>query len=144
MSDSSLYEILKGSWILHKSIRDRFLPSFAQMIGKIIFTPHPEELNTLIYQETGTFTHDISQGESWQTYLYRFQNSHMAELYFSDNRFFHRLDLKTGIAHVSHLCGEDVYKGWYHLIFPSHLEIRWTATGPRKDYEMTSSLSKIA
>jgi Family of unknown function (DUF6314) len=55
---------------------------------------------------------------------------------FADGRPFHPLDLTGGP--VSHLCGDDVYRGEYRLVGDA-LDVRWTVIGPGKDQRISSS-----
>ena len=99
-------------------------------------------LKTLLYSESGQLDYGAYSDLSEQSYLYEITGTHTAEVYFSDGRLFHHLDLKDGACDVSHLCGEDMYKGKYLLNTPNSLEIQWSVKGPRKNYELLSTLVK--
>ena len=58
---------------------------------------------------------------------------------FADGRPFH--PWHPG-ADLEHPCGTDVYRGRVDLDLPARWRVRWTVTGPAKDYTMRTTCSR--
>jgi hypothetical protein len=69
-----------------------------------------------------------------RAYRYEFPTGGAADVYFTDGRFFHPLDLALGSCSVEHRCGDDTYRGWFIARSERELHQRWSVTGPHKAY----------
>lgn len=138
---ASLADFFAGSWQLTRRIRDRRAGTAGRLVGQARFVVGPGNgavPEGLAYEETGTLTFGAHEGPASQRYLYLPTGESAAEVRFGDGRFFHALDLATGLAEVAHLCGEDFYRGRYRVLSPDCWWLAWDVRGPRKDYRMAT------
>ena len=66
-----------------------------------------------------------------------------ATVLFADGRPFYPLDLRSGSCQAEHPCGPDSYLVTVRVLGPDAYTERWRASGPGKDYEMTTTLARI-
>jgi len=138
---NSLYDLLKGTWILTREIKDHLNNQNGFLEGTARFEPITVP-GILHYKESGKIAYGEYRDFSSQTYTYRIIGDQSAELYFRDGEFFHDLSFIEGTCNVSHFCGVDLYEGRYQINSQS-LKITWFVRGPRKNYELHSILLKI-
>lgn len=121
---------LEGDWILKKRVRSRepWQTGFAQ--GRATFSRAPDGL---LYHETVQLHYGDYQGRASRSYRYCPRAPGIADVFFTDRRFFHTLNLRSGRWHAEHLCGPDVYRGDFRVIDEARWLVRWRATGPRKN-----------
>lgn len=160
-SVANIQECLTGSWIFERFINDRKNNCVIEVEGTANWAESSPD--RLLYTELGRLKrNDLSLAAAVETrnsYEYRLNAGHPAacDVYFSDGRFFHELDLSTG-KHESivHNCVNDVYTGtWLALVvanstpavgeLPSstrRLRVTWTVAGPTKDYTSITDYSR--
>ncbi len=97
---------------------------------------------TLLYREHGVIQLASYKGKATQTYRYEFPSDAIAEVYFSDGRFFYTLNLTSTHCDIHHLCGADTYEGQFDVISKTEHHQRWRVTGPRKDYTSHTIFSR--
>ncbi len=90
--------------------------------------------HTRLYCESGVIRLANYTGKATQTYRYDFLCNEVAEVYFSDGRFFYTLDLTSSCCDIQHPCGEDIYEGRFEAISETEYQQTWRVTGPHKDY----------
>ncbi len=114
---------------------DRRLGATGRLDGTAVFTPVPDGL---AYAESGLMRFGPYRGMATQSYRFELVGPAQALVRFADGRAFHRLDLGTGIAAVTHDCAPDRYRGRYRVVSPSRWVLHWLVEGPRKDLRITS------
>ena len=62
---------------------------------------------------------------------------------FADGREFYRLDLRSGRCEAEHPCRDDRYVGTVRVLGPDVFTEQWRASGPGKDYLMSTTLTRI-
>lgn len=102
-------------------------------------------MRTITYDERGT----LEQGGAadlpfTQThkYTHTLTRPAVADVAFRDGRFFHSLDLSAGTCAVVHACDPDTYRGTVTALSPTALRFVWRVTGPRKDFTITTDLTR--
>lgn len=135
LQPSSLLRLFSGAWRLTRRIRDRRAGEIGRLEGVALFVP---EADGLRYDERGEMRFGSYRGEVAQSYLFALMDDAVAEVHYADGRFFHRLDLSSGIADVTHECGADLYRGRYRVLGADCWALSWQVTGPRKDYLMST------
>ena len=133
---NKLREFLEGDWKLDRQIFDHRSGEIGELIGEACFSPQGE---TLVYREAGVLTlgdhHDRAhKGKAHQSYRYDFPACDRAAVHFTDGRFFHDLDLTTGLWACRHRCGDDDYAGQFRALDADSLRVVWQVKGPRKDF----------
>tara|TARA_A100000171_G_scaffold50045_2_gene60476 strand:+ start:202 stop:585 length:384 start_codon:yes stop_codon:yes gene_type:complete len=101
------------------------------------------ELLQLLYHEKGTVIQEEYQGTFEQSYFLAFnsENLNTSRIYFSSGDIFFSLNLSTGFQKVKHVCGPDLYQAEVRS-FPEVLICKWHVEGPRKQYTLTTVLTK--
>jgi hypothetical protein len=102
----------------------------------------PDAVPMLLYRETGVMQLATYTGNATQTYYYEFPHDAVAEVSFSDRRFFYTLDLTTSHCDIRHVCGEDIYSGVFEAISETTYQQSWRVIGPRKDYTSETTFSR--
>ncbi len=127
VSDLALF--LAGSWRIARRIADQRSGTSGRLTGTAIFTPAPGGLR---YNEWGLPTCGAFRGEASQIYWFAVNGPRAAEVRFEDGRFFHCLDLSSGLADVVHECAPDRYRGRYRVSGRNGWTLAWQVQGPRK------------
>ncbi|KAN0038644.1 hypothetical protein ACTA71_000828 [Dictyostelium dimigraforme] len=98
------------------------------------------------YQEEGLLKQpDNTTFNVSQRYIYRFRDD-MITVYFDEKpeRLFHTLNFdNSSSATGHHLCGKDTYDAVYQLISPKEFRLIYSVLGPKKNYKITTTFSKI-
>jgi hypothetical protein len=131
-----LRHYLEHSWSFHRHIIHHHTGQVANVNGTVLWNlaSNLNPVSTLQYCETGLIHIGTYTGYAKQTYYYTFISDRLAEVYFSDNRFFYTLDLTTSHCDIQHPCGQDTYNGTVEAISQSRYRQIWRVTGPYKDY----------
>ena len=124
-------DLLTGHWALERELKDLLTDTTGRFSGMAILRPAQTGLH---YEENGTLDFGDHTGQATRRYLVTFDENGRAMFHFEDGRFFHDLDLRTGNWSVSHLCGQDVYEGYFQAQSGGALRVRWHVQGPRKHY----------
>jgi len=134
---------LAGSWSF-----DRIVKGKGTMQGIATFTPLDQE--RLAYREQGNLR--LLNGTKLQAEReYIFSKSDTGfEVFFKENppRLFHAISLSTraggGLGgNAGHLCNLDNYRSTYTFLPDGKFVIRHVVSGPRKEYTMTTTYSRI-
>ncbi|KAN0024134.1 hypothetical protein ACTFIV_008532 [Dictyostelium citrinum] len=98
------------------------------------------------YQEEGILKQpDNTTFNISQRYIYRLKDD-MISVYFDERpeRLFHTLNFdNSSLAKGHHLCGNDTYDAVYQLISPKEFKLTYSVLGPKKNYKITTTFSKI-
>ncbi|WP_426613364.1 DUF6314 family protein [Bradyrhizobium sp. McL0616] len=134
---------LIGSWSF-----DRLIEGQATMQGIATFTPLDE--GSLAYREQGHLK--LQNGtELAAEREYIFSNSNGGfEVLFKENppRLFHAISLSASMGgelsgRAGHLCNLDDYQSTYTFLADGRIVIRHVVLGPRKDYTMTTTYTRV-
>ena len=140
LSVDDLKAFLLGDWAVDRLIVDRALAMTGRLQGQATFAP---SVGGLLYTEGGTLTFGDHAGPAEQSYFYDFpEGDRRASVRFADGRAFHDLDLKRGEDRVSHACPPDFYQGMFTALSATTWRSEWTVSGPRKDYELTTTYTR--
>lgn len=133
---NDLSAFLQGEWHLERRVYDRRAGQEGRLTGEAAFTPDGEGL---LYREEGRLAIGDHEGPALQSYRYAFPDAARAEVSFSDGRFFHELDLRSGAWRCTHLCAPDRYDGDFNALDANSWRVVWTVAGPRKDLVLDSA-----
>jgi hypothetical protein len=132
---------LTGAWDLRRRMTDRRADAEGELTGTALFYPAPGGLH---YAERGTLSFGEYRGEATRRYWFGLDGAGMADIRFDDGRPFHRLDLSSGAADVTHACPPDAYRGRYEAVGPDRWTVTWTVEGPRKRLFITTEYLRTA
>ncbi|SDZ12611.1 hypothetical protein SAMN05444004_106130 [Jannaschia faecimaris] len=125
---------LLGDWRTMRVIRHRNGPT-ARFYGISIWTPEGRALRCT---EQGTLTQDGTSFEAHRETLWR-ATPKTLEVAFADGRPFHTIDGPA--AH--HDCAPDTYVLYYDWRNWPRWTVRWSVTGPRKDYRALTRYLRV-
>ena len=135
---------LSGTWRLDRELLDasgRTPPG--SFTGRGTFTPGAEVPGLLRYVERGTVQFGSHRGRAVRCLGYHVAGP-WARVEFDDGRYFHDLDLRSGVWEVEHLCRADLYRGRFEVDDEHRWHQQWTVTGPRKDQRIHTVLTRVA
>ena len=96
----------------------------------------------LDYSETGVLTMDGAELEARQSHVWRTDGNRI-HVCFSDGRPFHSFELGVSDPAATHDCPPDTYVVTDDFGDWPEWHSRWVVTGPRKDYRMVSTYTRI-
>jgi hypothetical protein len=141
---SEVTEKLIGSWSFNRVIEGQ-----ATMQGIATFAPLDE--GSLAYREQGHLK--LSNGtelEAGREYIFSNGNGGFA-VFFKENppRLFHAISLSASLGgelsgSAGHLCNLDDYQSSYTFLADGRFVIRHVVSGPRKDYTMTTTYTRVS
>lgn len=141
---SEVTEKLIGSWSFNRVIEGQ-----ATMQGIATFTPLDEK--RLAYREQGHLR--LSNGTELEAErAYIFSNSDGGfDVFFKENppRLFHAISLSASVGgalsgSAGHLCNLDNYQSSYSFLADGRFVVRHVVSGPRKDYTMTTTYTRVS
>jgi hypothetical protein len=141
---SEVTEKLIGSWAFN-----RVIESQATMQGTVIFTPL--DGGRLAYREQGHLK--LANGTTVQAEReYVFSNCDGGfKVFFREDppRLFHEVSLAASSAgelsgRAGHLCKHDDYQSTYRFLPDGTFVVRHVVSGPRKDYTMNTTYTRLA
>ena len=141
---SEVTEKLIGSWSFNRLIEGQ-----ATMQGIATFTPLDER--RLAYREQGHLKL-LNGAELEAEREYIFSNSDGGfEVFFKENprRLFHEISLSASVGgalsgSAGHLCNLDNYQSSYTFLADGRFVVRHVVSGPRKDYTMTTTYTRVS
>lgn len=134
-------EDFAGRWSISRTIEDRRQGQTGRFEGHALLAPDGAGL---FYRETGTLQIGASAPmQADRSYLWRAVNGRIA-LLFDDGRPFHSFDPAASDPQADHWCDPDTYRVAYDFGQWPNWSAKWDVTGPRKDYEMTSTYAPAA
>ena len=141
---SVVTEKLIGSWSFNRVIEGQ-----ATMQGIATFTPLDQR--RLAYRERGHLK--LSNGtelEAEREYIFNNSNGGF-EVFFKENppRLFHEISLSASVGgalsgSAGHLCNLDNYQSSYTFLADGRFVVRHVVSGPRKDYTMTTTYTRVS
>jgi uncharacterized protein DUF6314 len=96
----------------------------------------------LAYREEGELAFGEHRGPACRSLIYRRRPDGTADVLFADGREFYRLDPRPGRWQARHPCGRDEYVLYGRVLSPGVFEERWQVSGPDKDYEIMTTLTR--
>jgi Family of unknown function (DUF6314) len=144
----STLDFLRGRWRADRVLTDFRSGQTGSFAGVAAFTERPADPAgpagpVLAYLEQGELSFGKHHGPASRSLLYLPAEDGAATVLFADGRPFYRLDLRSGVCHAEHPCGPDSYLVTVRVLGPDAYAERWRASGPGKDYEMTTTLARI-
>jgi len=128
-------------------LTDFLLDCAGSFDGRAAFASAPADAGlpagALAYQETGELRFGSHRGPASRSLLFLPGPDGAAEVLFADGRPFYRLDLRSGRWQAEHPCREDQYVVTVRVLRPDCFTEHWRVRGPAKDYEMTTTLTRI-
>lgn len=128
---------LTGSWSVARTVRDLADDLTGTFAGTTDFTATGD--GGLLGFESGTFTWRGVARPAERTLRYEpGEEPGTAVVRFSDGRFFHGLDLRTGHHIADHPCSADLYRGEFTVFDADRWRTVWRVKGPAKDLLLTT------
>jgi Family of unknown function (DUF6314) len=137
----SAMEFLPGRWRADRVIEDFRSGQHGAFTGVAFF--RSGEAGGLTYEEQGELRFGGHRGPASRSLIYLPGPAGTARVLFTDGRPFFELDLATGTCRAEHPCRSDRYEMTVSVLGPDCYVERWRVTGPGKDYEMTTTLTRI-
>jgi len=149
---------LRGDWHAERRLTDHQSGRDGWFVGEAVFQPElsvappavagelppsGEVEPALAYHEHGELQFGSHRGLATRSLIFRSGNDGTALVLFSDGRAFYQLDLRSGSWQAQHLCGSDNYVVTVRVTGADSYTEHWQARGPEKDYEMTTTLSRM-
>jgi hypothetical protein len=140
----STLEFLSGHWRASRALRDHIAGLEGSFEGVASFTARPGDArDALSYRERGELRFGRHRGPARRNLIFAPLADGAAAVLFADGRPFYRLDLRSGYWRAEHPCDRDLYLVTVRVSGPDCLIEHWQASGPGKDYEMTTTLARI-
>ncbi|MEM8554931.1 MAG: DUF6314 family protein [Pseudomonadota bacterium] len=132
---------LAGHWRARRHIEDARAGGTAYLSGVAVFSQTgPQDMT---YREGGRlFMPNGQVFEASRTYLWKFPATSPIQVCFEDGRLFHLLDPSELGKEITHLCGEDTYRGTITIDGDQEWTTIWTVKGPRKDQQLTTRYAR--
>lgn len=119
---------LAGRWSITRTLSDT--NTSGTFTGSATFTPDAKGLS---YEERGVLDLGHWRGESYRILHYAPVSPGILTATFPNGRFFHDLDLRTGVWTAHHPCGADAYEGRFMALSENEWHQKWRVHGPAKD-----------
>lgn len=142
-------EFLRGRWQVDRAITDfrsgqpGSFAGLARCAAPAAGTPGAGTPGALAYHEQGELRFGDHRGPASRSLLYLAGADGTVDVRFADGRPFYRLDLRSGTWSAQHPCGSDSYLLTVRALGPDAYFERWQASGPGKDYLMTTTMTRI-
>ena len=143
MEVTDTFSFLLGSWRLQRSYRDHHGGLSGTFAGTAAVALVPGTgPGWAGYHEQGRLSMGAHRGPAERRLLVHDRQG-AALVCFSDGRPYVDLDLRTGHWQAVHLCGPDRYQITTLVTAPGTLVELWRVTGPAKDYQARTQLTRI-
>jgi hypothetical protein len=148
MGSFDTFRFLMGNWSLRRTIDDHLaqiqitVEGTAAVTGTVEGAPEGRSRSG-VYVENGEL---CINGHHWPTNRLLTMTSESDApiiLRFGDTRVFADLDLRNGIWHATHHCGQDLYRITTSIVSDQEIEELWQVTGPNKHYTATTNLQRV-
>ncbi|MEV5609849.1 DUF6314 family protein [Streptomyces sp. NPDC052225] len=147
---SDVLAYLAGRWQVERTVRDLADDVTGTFTGTTEFTPldGPAPQGGLLHFESGVFAWRGTSRPAERTLRYlpgsKDETPGTAVVHFSDGRFFHGLDLRTGHHIADHPCSADLYRGEFTVYDAGRWRTVWRVKGPAKDLRLTTDYRRAA
>jgi Family of unknown function (DUF6314) len=136
-------EFLRGRWQADRVLADHRSGTAGTFRGLAAFVPQPD--GGLAFHEDGELRFGGHHGPASRSLRYRpGTDGGAADVLFADGRPFYRLDMRAGWWRAEHQCRDDQYLVTVRVLGPDSFAEHWRASGPGKDYEMTTTFTRLA
>ncbi|MFI5659421.1 DUF6314 family protein [Streptomyces sp. NPDC051684] len=133
---SDVLAFLAGRWRVERTVRDLAADATGTFTGTTGFTAEAEGL---LHFESGTFEwHGVARPAERTLHYLPGAEPGTAVVRFSDGRFFHDLDLRSGRHVADHPCSADLYRGEFSVYDAGRWRTVWRVRGPAKDLLLTT------
>jgi Family of unknown function (DUF6314) len=137
-------EFLRGHWQVERAITDFASGQSGSFAGLARCDRQAGgDAAALAYHEEGELRFGGHRGPASRSVLLEPGPDGTADVRFADGRPFYHLDLRSGSWSADHPCGPDSYHVTVRVLGPDAYSERWRASGPGKDYEMTTTMTRI-
>lgn len=136
---------LRGTWRVERRLADHRSGSAGWFRGTARFAPAGRPApagDELAYHEEGELVLGEHRGPASRSLIYRRRPDGTADVFFADGREFYWLDPRPGRWQARHPCGRDEYVLRGRVLSDAVLEERWRVSGPAKDYEIMTTLTR--
>jgi hypothetical protein len=144
-TSKQVFDFLQGIWKITRYSESQIESENIKAEGHAFFNLSADEPGLIIYSEKVTIYNIYlnSSAIGTQEYKYKYDADSLSlSKYFSDNRFFYRLNISENKASGRHLCIEDEYSASY--IFSENLfTLTYSVTGPFKSYEIKTEYVRV-
>jgi hypothetical protein len=134
---------VRGDWHIERSLTDHRAGAEGCFTGRASFVPVTGDPAALRYAEQGRLRYGGHAGPAGRALLWLPAPGGAADVRFADGRAFYLADLRSGSWQADHRCGRDLYLVSYLVLAGDRLEERWRATGPGKDYQIVTTLTRL-
>ncbi|WP_338694598.1 DUF6314 family protein [Streptomyces sp. Q6] len=147
---SDVLAFLAGRWQVERTVRDLADDVTATFTGTTDFTDldDGDAGGGLLHFESGVFAWRGTSRPAERTLRYlpdpSGETPGTAVVHFSDGRFFHGLDLRTGHHVADHPCSADLYRGEFTVYDADRWRTVWRVKGPAKDLVLTTDYRRAA
>ncbi|WP_367134550.1 MULTISPECIES: DUF6314 family protein [Streptomyces] len=130
---SDVVDYLTGEWTVERTLVDLGAGRSGSFRGTAVFGAAGD--GRVSHTEEGELRWDGgAPGRAGRTLVLLPGADGTCEVMFTDGRFFHDLDLRTGGWAVRHPCAADRYEGAFAVVSRDEWQVRWRTTGPAKDH----------
>lgn len=130
---------LAGSWTITRVLRDTAAGVSGTFSGTGTFTPDGPGL---AYEERGMLDLAHWRGPAYRKLHYAPVSSERLSVTFEDGRYFHELDLRSGVWTARHPCGADLYEGRFTVVSADEWHQEWRVRSAAKDQLIRSVFSR--
>lgn len=138
------YRFLVGSWSLNRTIADYESGLRGWFHGTAELHPAGSgpAWGPARYDEVGQLRLGAYEGAARRSLVFVPREDATVLVNFGDGRRFIECDLRTGLWHARHLCGDDTYELTFDVRSPDVLDEHWRVRGPSTDYEAWTTLRR--
>ncbi|MDQ6840372.1 MAG: DUF6314 family protein [Actinomycetota bacterium] len=142
-------EFLVGTWRVVRSIEDHRTGTRGLFEGTADVAYASSRPDGAVdvrarYEEMGELRFGTHRGQAHRQLHYLRLDDATVMLFFIDGRPFVDLDLTTGAWRSNHPCGKDHYEIATFVASGTVIEERWRVQGPAKNYQASTTLTRMA
>jgi hypothetical protein len=147
MASIDTFRFLMGHWSLERTIDDHLAKMEISVNGVAAITDTTHSASGAkgrwgTYVENGELCIDGHHGPTNRLLNITSEPDSPIILRFADARIFADLDLRTGIWHATHRCGQDRYEITTRIVSDQEIEELWQVIGPYKNYSAMTKLQR--
>lgn len=148
MKIADTFEFLLGSWRIERTLKDHRSGTRGTFNGMASVADQRPCSSSLLrvrahYEEIGELHWGPHQSSAHRSLRFVRRDDAILAMHFSDGRPFIDVDLRAGAWRSNHVCGDDRYEFTTRVMSPNVFEERWRVRGPTKDYDATTTLTRV-
>jgi predicted heme/steroid binding protein len=136
-------DFLLGSWSVERSINDAMSGDVGTFHGTATFVRDADDDSRVRFDETGVVRFGEYSGRANRHLYFAFGSDSVIDVSFADGHHFIDLDLRDDVSTDHHQCHSDGYDIMTLVRSDDLIEERWRVTGPAKDYEAVTFMTRI-